>query len=339
MAAAFTWDGSTDRPVWIAALAATFVPVVQTVSPPPSGPYLSRGRGLTPLEQGLTDLDRLGRRIRLRNQRLAVPPSRRDDAAAAYTTPAFLERLAEYRLLLRGLADGQRVVGVLVADDRGIYAAHLQPDAARFQRAWPTLLEGIAMDAAFVEAAGLEPTPKERKPFEAEARVLLGALDADPMARPNFGVGWEILWPVPGEDARWHGLLTPQGLAVLSLYRNPPRPGAKAGGVAGGTTGGGGEPSGTPGLVELARRGPRTPYEARLLERRADLLPGATPRAPGGGGAGAKPPAGAPRSGPSRAESGSSAPARSTPAPSGGGSPSGGGFPGGAGGGIGAGLR
>ncbi len=332
---------STDRPIWIAPHAATFVPVVQASATPPSGPYLSRGRGLTPLEEGLVDLELLARRIRSRNLRMGVPAHRHDDAAAAYATPRFQEHLKRYRLLLGGLADGQRVVGVMVADDRGIYTAHVQPDAARFARTWPALLEGIALDAAMVEAAGLEAKPSDLGAFETDARRLLGALERDPARRPNFGVGWEVLWPVAGEHARWQGLLLPDGLVVLSLHRDPPRPAAKGGGGVpggGGTSGGGGggESGTSPGLVELARRGPRNAFEARLLERRTGLRPGArTPaRTPGRAGGAARSPSSAT---PGRASGGGArTPGHAPAAPAGGGgargggsAPAGGGYSGG----------
>lgn len=279
----------------------------------------------------------LARRVRSRNQRMGVPPHRHDDAAAAYATAAFQDHLKRYRLLLGGLADGHRVVGVIVADDRGLYAAHIQPDATRFIRTWAALLEGIALDAAMVEAAGLKPTPAKLAAFETEARRLLGALERDPASRPNFGVGREMMWPVPGEAARWHGLVLPEGLAVLSLYRNPPRPAAAGGTSGGGSTPGGGgvESSATPGLAELARRGPRNAYEARLLERRAGLLPGA--RTPGRAAGGARSP-GSATTGRTTGGRGQ-VPGRSTPSPSGagggarggGGTSSGGGFSGGGG--------
>lgn len=267
---------STDRPIWIAPHAATFVPVIQATSHAPQGPYLSRGRGLTPLEQGLGDLDRLARRVRTRNARMGVPLHRQDDAAAAYATPRFQELAGTYRNLLGPLADGERVVGVIVADDRGSYAAHIQFDARRFLALWPALLDSIALDAAIVEGAGLKPAGADLQALQAEARRLLQALERTPSLRPNLGVGWEVHWPVPGEEAAWTGLVVGEGLVSLDLHRNPPRPKAAPKPAGGGAAPGGPsrtEPTPTPGLVELVRRGPRNAYEQRLLERRAGVVP------------------------------------------------------------------
>ncbi len=285
----------TDRPVWIPASAATFVPVVQTVDPAPPGPYLSRGNLLTPVERALEDLDALRRRIRLRNGAFGVDAARRDDAGAAFVSPGFLERLPPYEGALSSLANGHDVVGVFVVGERGIHFAHVEFDAARFRALWPALLRGIALDGMRIEDAGMAPTPNVQTLLQQQARSLLALLDPEPLRRPNFGRGEERLWTAAGRDEVWRGLFADGHPVSLTLIRRPPAPtppgagpGTPAGPGPGGT--GGTETPAQPGRVELQRRGPRTQAEKRLDDRQrgATNAPPGLPRSgtPSGGGIG-----------------------------------------------------
>ncbi len=295
---------AVDRPVWIPAHAATFVPVVQGVDPPPSGPYLSRGRGLTPFEQTLVDLDVLGARVRRRNAVLGVDSSRKDDMAAAYTTARFVERYAGYDADLRGLADRRHVVGVLVADDLGPCWGTVESDPARFAARWPSIREGIAIDAMLVADRGVAARTKD---LSRDVGILVRALATTPLERPNFGVGTELRYEVTGvphATGAWEGLAIGADpvTATLRLERAPsatrPTP-----------PGGDGTP-GTPGLFEGGRRLRPTPFEDRVNDRRTGASTTGPSTSAGGG-----------TRGPSLPSGPSSAPTTPRPTPSPGATP------------------
>jgi hypothetical protein len=348
---------SIDRPVWIAAGAATFVPVVQAIPEAVPGPYLSRGLGLSPMERTFLLSGTWAETVRQRNQRLNVPLFRINDASAAYTTARYELYFDTHREALETIPDGTTTVGVVVADDRGPVFAHIQPDAQRFARVWPFLMSGIALDAMMnVEMGNLPPQGQAAELYGA-ARELLAVLARRPLRRPTFGKGWEYRWNLD-EEGRWEGLALENGPVCLSLYRNPerafrPMP----------TPGGGGpgdqRPMDTPGHFETDNRARPTPYEDRLRERRGgpngrtrggDTRPrggGGSggpsvgpprpsgqpvgPRAPSGGGSGRVGPSPGGSSGGSSGGGGYSPPGGSVP--SGGGSPSGGSGGGSSGGG------
>ena len=270
-----------ERPVWIPRGSATFVPVVQVDDPAPAGPYVHRGNLLTPVERSLEDLDDLRARIRFRNAAFGVQGHRADDAGAAYQSATFKARLPAYVAELAGAADGKLVVGVLVVGERGAQFAHVETDASRFQTLWPRLLEAIALDAMLVQDANLAANPADLSEVLLRARVLLDMLEAPPLTRTNFGRGEENLWVVPGRDEVWKGLTLDGKPVSLTMLGHPS--GAAANGApvppAGPGPGGTGNPETpvVPGRVELERRGPRTPFEQRLRDRRRG-----TPT-PGGG--------------------------------------------------------
>jgi len=306
---------STDRPVWIAPGAATFVPVVQerTQGDPPQGPYVSRGRGLTPVELEMIPQDRWATRVRARNAQLGVPAPRITDAAAAYATDAFAEVLARYQPELDALVRPSSVVGVMVADDRGIHFAHVLANHALFLAAWPALRDGIVLDAAMLEIVGSAPRPGDETELRRDAAGLLRVLTAPPLSRPNFGEGWEYRWALSDPAGTWDGLGLDSGPVCLTLHRDPPR--ATGAPQPPGTGPSGGTPeNGTPGLLEGERRRRETEFERRLRERREGMPNG--PRLPPGGGTsppsnpGATPP---PTPSPSPAPAPSPAPGPSVP--------------------------
>jgi hypothetical protein len=275
---------STDRPVWIDAGTAAFVPVVQAPEEPPPGPYLTRGRGLTPLE--LTGLwtGAWSRRVRRRNTLALVPEHRRDDAGAVYTTTWFDELAGQQRRTLERIADGKTVVGVVAADDRGAVFAHVQTDAARFADAWTRLLDALLVDAALALEDGF--TPVTELEARRDARDLLAALEDEPLVRATFGEGDQYRWSLPSRDGRWDGLAVDGRPVSLTLLRDPvretPDPTPPPPGPAGPSRGG--ETPTPPGTFEADRRLRPTPFDERFRERRERLDPSRggvpEPRAP-----------------------------------------------------------
>ena len=285
---------STDRPVWIEPGAATFVPVVQRQlqGEPPQGPYFCRGRGLSPVELSQIRNDRWAQRVRARNAGLGVPGARLDDAAAGYTTEAFATVLQRYQAQLDTLVKGPSVVGVLVADHRGIHFAHIVANHTLFKGAWPALRDGLVADAALVESVGGAPRPGDEGQFRSTAIQILRVLDGTPLNRPNFGEGWEYRWVLADPPGIWDGLGLATGPVCLTLHRepvlpagSPPLPGTE------------GPPEGNvPGQLEGERRRRPTEFEDRLRDRRRGMPNG--PNLPAGPGTnpprnpGATPPAG-----------------------------------------------
>jgi hypothetical protein len=277
---------STDRAVLIAPGSATFVPVVQNLGQggaPPQGPYVCRGRGLTPVECQLIRSDRWVDRVHERNRRMGVAGTRRDDAAAAYATTAFRAIRSRYADKMGLMAKARGVVGVLVADDRGIHFAHLLPNHARFMDLWPALRDGILLDAAMVEAVGGSARPGDEGRLRKTARELLAVLTTPPLRRPTFGEGWEYRWALDDPPGTWDGLGHAEGPVCVTLYRDPPRPAGSPTPPGTGPSGPGETP--TPGIAEGSRRARETEFERRLRERREGRSPspasgGSTPAPP-----------------------------------------------------------
>ena len=269
---------STDRPVWIAPGAATFVPVVQRQlqGEPPQGPYFSRGRGLTPVELSQIQSDRWAQRVRARNARLAVPGARLDDAAAGYATEVFSGVLERYQAQLDTLVKGPSVVGVIAADHRGIHFAYLLANHKLFLAQWPALRDGLVADAALIESVGGAPRPGDEGQFRSTAIQLLRVLDAPPLSRPTFGEGWEYRWVLADPAGTWDGLGLATGPVCLTLHRSP---GVPAGGPP--LPGTDGPPEGNvPAQLEGERRRRPTLSEERLRDRRRNMPNG--PNLPGG---------------------------------------------------------
>jgi hypothetical protein len=265
---------TVDRAVWIPAGGASFVPVIQGVPVPPTGPYLSRGRGLTPMELSVIPSDRWADRVRHRNRLFGVPGTRLDDAAAAFTTELFASVLERYQTDLDALVAPHSVVGVAVCDDRGLHYIHIECDRGRFAAYWPTLRDGIVLDALMLERTGAAPRPGDDAALRATVRVMLRALRDEPMRRPTFGDGWQYRWNVGDPPAYWEGLAIPAGPVSLSLHRDAPRPAAGTGQPTGppGGTGGPLENQETPGIFEGERKARPSEFEKRLRDRRREGL-------------------------------------------------------------------
>lgn len=293
---------AVDRAVWIPAGGASFVPVVQGVDAAPPGPYLSRGRGLTPMELSLIPSDGWAERVRHRNRVFEVigAGSRRDDATAAYGTELFDSVLERYEAELDALVAPHSVVGVAVCDDRGLHYIHIECDRGRFAAHWPTLRDGIVVDALMLERTGGAPRPGADAALRATVRDLIRVLRTDPMRRPTFGDGWQYRWNIDDPTAYWDGLAIAGGPVSLSLHRDAERPAGTrpTTGPAGGN-GGPLENQETPGIFEGERKARPSEFEKRLRDRRRNGLGrgtsgGGTTRPPGRGGGTSRPPAAPP---------------------------------------------
>jgi hypothetical protein len=246
-----------DRPLWIPAHAGAFVPVHHVGGVVPAGPYVARGVGPTPVEQGLLRSGTWGARIQARNRRFGVEGVRVADASAAYATEAFETAAGPFRRALLPVADGATTVGAAFLLPQGLVHLRIETDAARFLEAWPTLVDAVALDAVLaVPAAGAHEDPREAVRRHLD---LLGA--GTPESRPTFGEGRELRVRLADGSGEWRALVVQGDVVSLVLLRQmdasatPPTP----------------EQPGPPPVAGVVDRDPRpTVAEERWRDARPD---------------------------------------------------------------------
>jgi hypothetical protein len=269
-----------DRPTWIPARSAAYVPLAQpaagAIPPPPYSPGADRASPA--LLRGMR-LDRWETALLQDNAALGVDAFRRMDAIAGYASAAF----ARWEPMVVSALEGARdalpgpAVGLGIVDHLGLVTLVLGPDAARFRAEWPALARGVALDDAVRETRNAPHLPPLvlAKAVE-EALSALAELRAEPAARPAYGAGEQVRWPAAGTP-HWVGLVVDGKPVAATWHRiDDPVPQPGPGGSPPPPNPPPHEPpkNPVPGGAELDRREPRTPFEERLKERRDAAMGG-----------------------------------------------------------------
>jgi hypothetical protein len=211
------------RAAWAGPGKATLVPVAQSVSPAPPGPYVGRGFGLSPREQELLEDGRWAAEVVARNQAFGVDPTRHADATAAYVTTAFTQQAEPYEAPLLAL-EAPEVVGVVAVDERGLTFARLYGRGDLFRAHLPALKAGLVLDALRNVRAQRMPPAFANGVLAQSVAALLAPLRGEAIVRASFGDCVLHRWAVPPRNDRWDGL-SAQGRPIsLTWHVKPPPP-------------------------------------------------------------------------------------------------------------------